>query len=100
MVMTSGLSASAWSIASLPLVAVPTTWIVGSAERISETRRRKKPESSTTRTLTAINTPLGGATRQGAPPKSNTPRGVTLEHARDVENQRNAPVAGDGGPGH
>src|ERR1700712_4166387 len=65
MVITSGLRARAWSMASLPLVAVPTTWIVGSEERISETRRRKKPESSTTRTLTAINTPKSARHPEG-----------------------------------
>src|SRR5471030_229844 len=72
-----------------------------SAERISETRRRKNPESSTTRTLTTINTPLDGARlSRPAPPESNTPCGVTLEHARDIENQRDAAVTSDGGAGH
>src|SRR5471030_1449344 len=72
-----------------------------SAERISETRRRKNPESSTTRTLTTINTPLDGARlSRPDPPESNTPCGVTLEHTRDIENQRDAAVTSDGGAGH
>src|ERR1700759_1431761 len=75
--------------------------MLGSAERISETRRRKKPESSTTRTLTAINTPLAAAGRcRPAAPDSNTPCGVTLEHAWNIEDQRDAAVTSDGGAGH
>src|SRR5450830_858287 len=77
--------------------------MLGSAERISETRRRKNPESSTTRTLTTINTPLGTAAADLSPaagPESNTPCGVTLEHARHVENQGNATVTGNGGARH
>src|SRR3989338_10066404 len=122
-------------MASRPLVAVPTTWIFGSGESISETRRRKNPESSTTRTLTAINTPrklqklrravaagkrceasqtrrpralsrpLGPPTsaREPGPLSARTashPPRVALEHARHIENQGDASIAGDGGAGH
>src|SRR3990167_4668392 len=85
-------------MASRPLVAVPTTWIFGSAERISETRRRKKPESSTTNTLTTINTPKRRRLRRRRE-QSDAPR-VALEHARHVENQGDASIAGDGRARH
>src|SRR5690554_201435 len=82
MVMTSGCSARVCSTASLPLVAVPTTLICGSASSISATRRRKNPESSTTSTLTTISSPSAAAR-------------VALEQAGYIQNQRYAPVAGD-----
>src|SRR5690554_3214947 len=86
MVITSGCRARVCSTASLPLVAVPTTLICGSALSISVTRRRKNPESSTTRTLT---TPI----------LLTAPR-VAFEQPGNIQDQRYAPIAGDCRTGH
>src|SRR5690606_2744209 len=95
MVMTSGLRASVLSIASWPLLAVPTTSIWGLEPRMSVSLRRKNPESSTTRTLIAITTPKR-TSPSGAGSASAASR-VVFEHAGHIENQRDAAVAGDAG---
>src|SRR5690606_1727455 len=43
---------------------------------------------------------LRGQPKSPATPESNTPGGVTLEHARYIENQGDATVTGNGGARH
>src|SRR6218665_3460710 len=101
-----------------------------SAERISETRRRKKPESSTTRTLTAITAPMNppeaplghrawccawqrrsaylhrvnatlpAAITSGLMHAPSDTTRVTLEHAWHIQDQSDTPVTGDSSPRH